>query len=676
MKKTHIKKFEQDFSNSFNFYLNPLRGISASLHFSNFEMSPARFREASESRDLYRDFTGALGFGFIRSVDSKNLEKYLRQQKGLRPDFSLKRLSQQPFEEKIFVIEVVEPLEPNAKAVGLVVSDEANRKNAAMKAMLTGTPTITRPIQLVQVNAKQSSFLVFNPIYRTGKIPESEAEKIKQFFGWSYAPVTAKAIVNYIERQNPFIRISHLKMVTDDGSLESIISQAVEEDDRVQKESIELVVLGKKWIIEFTYQSPDSFSPLRKSVGIFLILFLLFLLMVFIIKKQEEKNKFNQILLDETKIKVKLATQEIEEQRQFLQKTINSVPAMLGYWDKNLINRISNETYFKFFGLTPSQIQNKSMSVVFGAEFEKDRPYVDAVLRGEPQSFEREIKVGTETKYTLAHYIPDFDNSGEVKGFFSLVSDVSELKRVQLELDANRKNEVHSNKLRALGEMSAGIAHEINNPLGIIDANARMINKFLNDPDKFKSKQEQIISACNRIKKITMGLRKFSRTSEMEERKSHLLERLIEESLVLIGAKMRNVNAQIDYELEKDLEIVCNQIELEQVLVNLISNALDAVSQIEERWIKIRTKTEGKFVLIQIVNSGPPIDLEHRDKLFQPFFTTKIVGSGTGLGLSISKGIVESHGGSLILNEELQNTCFEVRIPKAVSSEIGAKYGI
>lgn len=112
------------------------------------------------------------------------------------------------------------------------------------------------------------------------------------------------------------------------------------------------------------------------------------------------------------------------------------------------------------------------------------------------------------------------------------------------------------------------------------------------------------------------------------------------------------------------LFVRCDLVEIEQVLVNLFGNAIDAVKTKEGSWIRVNAFAEGEQVVVQVIDSGLGISPECRAKIFDPFFTTKVIGEGTGLGLSISKGIVDDHGGSLALNSSEKNTCFELRLPK------------
>ena len=115
----------------------------------------------------------------------------------------------------------------------------------------------------------------------------------------------------------------------------------------------------------------------------------------------------------------------------------------------------------------------------------------------------------------------------------------------------------------------------------------------------------------------------------------------------------------------EDFQICCDSVEIEQVLVNLINNAIDAVKGQENAWVKLNCFEVGSQVVLQVIDSGLGLSKEVEAKLFQPFFPTKPVGEGTGLGLSIVKGILDEHKASISLNRAMPHTCFEIRFPKA-----------
>jgi C4-dicarboxylate-specific signal transduction histidine kinase len=126
-------------------------------------------------------------------------------------------------------------------------------------------------------------------------------------------------------------------------------------------------------------------------------------------------------------------------------------------------------------------------------------------------------------------------------------------------------------------------------------------------------------------------------------------------------AKSMRHSVPIELDLKSEAKILCEELEIEQVVVNLVANAIDAVKELPEKWVKVTTFEEGPEVVLQIIDSGSGVSSYVEGKLFQPFFTTKIVGKGTGLGLSISKGILDQHKASIAINRQMKNTCFEIR---------------
>lgn len=223
---------------------------------------------------------------------------------------------------------------------------------------------------------------------------------------------------------------------------------------------------------------------------------------------------------------------------------------------------------------------------------------------------------------------------------------------------------VHTSKLAALGEMSAGIAHEINNPLAVIAGGLQLLKRNRSDETKFDSRLESLSKATLRIEKIVRGLQRFGRSIKGSEFRIEPLESILAEVLVFTEAKALRHKTQINVESVSGFSIKCDQVEIEQVFINLVNNSIDAVKKTEERWVKISARSNEEKVIIQVTDSGRGIPLEVQQKLFEPFFTTKPVGQGTGLGLSITKGILDRHDAKISLRSDSDNTCFEVEFPK------------
>lgn len=244
----------------------------------------------------------------------------------------------------------------------------------------------------------------------------------------------------------------------------------------------------------------------------------------------------------------------------------------------------------------------------------------------------------------------------------------------QLELE--RAKSIHTAKLAALGEMATSISHEINNPLTIIAGNIALIEKSLHHPEKTIGKLETVKKSIDRINRIVSSMRKFSRTTYHKNLVPLLLTPLIQEVLVLSEARLKNSKINLLLDLQSQHHVFGDELDLEQVFLNLIANAIDAATTGAPAkgpqpapWVKIKTYDNAQNgVVVQISDSGDGVLQELSQKIFEPFFTTKSVGEGTGLGLSITKGILDHHHASFELtslgpksNPKNDPTCFEIK---------------
>jgi len=233
-------------------------------------------------------------------------------------------------------------------------------------------------------------------------------------------------------------------------------------------------------------------------------------------------------------------------------------------------------------------------------------------------------------------------------------------------------------KMSALGEMAGGIAHEINTPLATIGLLISQMEELITDDpidkDLISEHLTTIGETVKRISTIITGLRFFSRDGSHDNFSQVALTEVVKNTLVLCQEKLKHSNIQLTVEpIAESLQVDCRSVQISQVLVNLVGNSCDAIQNRPEKWIRIAAKVQGDQVEISVTDSGEGIPESVREKMFQPFYTTKEVGKGTGLGLSISKGILESHKGSLCVNRESKNTQFVIRLPlKRESSQAKA----
>lgn len=245
-------------------------------------------------------------------------------------------------------------------------------------------------------------------------------------------------------------------------------------------------------------------------------------------------------------------------------------------------------------------------------------------------------------------------------------SNITELKKnQQIILEQQMRLEANS-KMVAMGEIAAGIAHEINNPLAIITGKVFLIQKSLKTErfaEPLEKSLDKIKSTVDRIRTIVRGLQTFSMGGDQDPFQMVPLKAVIEDAVAFCANKIERLNIQIINDVEEDLTLECRPVQISQVLVNLISNACDAVESQAQRRIRIWARSAHNTAVLKVSDSGPGIPPEVQQKLMQPFFTTKEVGKGTGLGLSISRGLIRSHLGKLWLDSKAAETTFIIEIP-------------
>lgn len=238
-------------------------------------------------------------------------------------------------------------------------------------------------------------------------------------------------------------------------------------------------------------------------------------------------------------------------------------------------------------------------------------------------------------------------------------------------MDAQSKL-ISAAKMSALGEMAAGIAHEINTPLGVMSMRLEQMEECLNEGDldslDFLDALHVLRATTERIAKIVSGLRFFARDGRRSESKQVKVSSIIEETLNFCQERIASceIHLQINRADPAFIESVCTcrSVEISQVLLNLLNNAFDAIEPLQNKWIKIHVAEVSDEVEISVTDCGQGVSPQVQEKIMQPFFTTKDIGKGTGLGLSISKGIMEEHGGRLFLDLASPNTKFVMRLPK------------
>lgn len=236
------------------------------------------------------------------------------------------------------------------------------------------------------------------------------------------------------------------------------------------------------------------------------------------------------------------------------------------------------------------------------------------------------------------------DKNGNITGVVEVSVDITDKKKTE---DALHQAE----KLAAVGRLAAGIAHELNNPLGNIVGYAKLLLKTGNLGDYEREKLSVIIEQAEKGSEIIRGLLEFSRERPLEL-KNISLNNSIERVLSTMAYMIEPAGIKVYKHLDKIPPVEADESQIEQVLHNIILNAIQAIDGRENGIIEISTSASDSTVRISISDNGPGIPKEHLSLIFDPFFTTKPPGKGTGLGLSISLEIIKKHGGSIWAESE------------------------
>ncbi|MEY2829131.1 MAG: hypothetical protein RIQ33_989, partial [Bacteroidota bacterium] len=265
----------------------------------------------------------------------------------------------------------------------------------------------------------------------------------------------------------------------------------------------------------------------------------------------------------------------------------------------------------------------------------------------------------------------------------------TELTETHAKLKTTQQQLVQSEKMAGLGQLTAGVAHEINNPINFVSSSIGSLKRDVDDLKLLlKTYQEKpneaallakdldidytiteidelmkgITEGAHRTSEIVKGLRNFSRTDESEKKNANIND-CLESTIMILQTKLKDKNIDLKKSFAILPEIACFPGQLNQVFMNIISNAADAIEG-NDGEINVATKKENNQIIVSIKDNGKGMTDEVKKKIFDPFFTTKDVGSGTGLGLSIAYGIMEKHNAKIDVNSELgKGTEFLIIVP-------------
>ncbi|MGK3960168.1 chemotaxis protein CheB [Sorangium sp. So ce118] len=249
-----------------------------------------------------------------------------------------------------------------------------------------------------------------------------------------------------------------------------------------------------------------------------------------------------------------------------------------------------------------------------------------------------------------------------------LLFDVTQRVQAQRIILSQQEELSRFSKLASLGEVAAGISHEINTPLNVITTKTDLLKRLADrgqlEKERLARVATDIDGMVENITNVISGLKSITRM-ESEKLRPHNVQELVREAVRVSGFRLQQASVHLSFELPREeLVIDCYPVQIVQILINLINNAVDAISALRERWIRIEARSSDGKVYVRVIDSGKGIDPALAEKIMTPFFTTKKEEHGTGLGLSLSRNIAQHHGGDLRLVVEEKNTCFELELPQ------------
>jgi signal transduction histidine kinase len=266
------------------------------------------------------------------------------------------------------------------------------------------------------------------------------------------------------------------------------------------------------------------------------------------------------------------------------------------------------------------------------------------------------------------------DSDGRPIRFIGISINVTPRKQAEAELRQKQEQLIQADKLASIGELAAGVAHELNNPLnnialfiGNVSDDLTGVRTPPRNRDELVRELEAATEQVRKASEIITHLRTFARKASVQ-RASVSINEVLRSSLFLLREQFRLEEVELSFEpCQSNAQVQGSHVQLEQVFVNLLSNAGDAVREAKEKHIQLTCVAQATTVEVKIQDSGIGIPADVLPRIFEPFFTTKEVGQGTGLGLSITSSIITDHGGSIhVESRPGEGTAFIVRLPLAV----------
>ena len=385
-------------------------------------------------------------------------------------------------------------------------------------------------------------------------------------------------------------------------------------------------------------------------------------------------------LLRQNRVQATASTQDSLAREAHLQSILDTVPDAMIVIDERGTMQSFSSAASRLFGYAPPDVIGRNIKMLMPSPYRESHDgYLERYLRtGERRIIGIGRVVVGERKdgstFPMELSVGEM-HSGNRRFFTGFIRDLTERQRTEGRLQELQTELVHISRLTAMGEMASALAHELNQPLSAI-ANymkgARRLLEGHSDQDSavIRDAMEKAAEQSLRAGQIIRRLRDFVARGE-SERRIESVKKLVEEAsaLALVGAKEHGVRVRFQIDPVHDLVLV-DKVQIQQVLLNLVRNAIEAMEQSPRRELLIATRPDGELVEVFVADTGPGIAPEISEQLFQPFITTKRY--GMGVGLSISRSIVESHGGQIVVEPNKGGgTVFRFTMPGVTNEDLG-----
>jgi signal transduction histidine kinase/CHASE1-domain containing sensor protein/ActR/RegA family two-component response regulator len=666
--KTVSEKITKTIKNRMAIHELILRG-GTSLFSASKEVSRDEWRKYVQGLNLKVNWPGIQGIGYAVMVKPKDKEKHIKQihAEGFK-DYKIKPEGKR---EAYSAIIFLEPFDwRNQRAFGYDMWSNNVRREAMMYALETGKASTSGLITLVQETNEdvQKGFLTYLPVYKNdAEKLETPEDRKRYFLGWVYSPFRAGDLFSEVADVGDFqldFEVYDNANIDKESLLYTSSTGAIPEPHKVL--SSKIAIQGRTWLIRYHALRPEVYfgqMPLIVLITGIMISFLIFFILVSL------KNVLTKA--------EKLAEKKASETQMILDGT------GLGIW-----------TYYP---KTEKLVWDDSMYALYDIQPKNFTGHYDAWEKlVHPEDVGRTVielnehvngDVVFDTRFRIKSKTGDFkhiraksqairDETGHAVKVMGFNWDVSQEENIKRDLEAQRKVNQHHSKLAAIGELAAGVGHEINNPLTIIKGYLNVMLKKSHSKIGLGEKElheylQKIDATSDRIANIVKGLRNFSRSDTSTIQKFDAIEAL-KESVNLLKEIYRSngIDLVLEDNCQTKVYLKGNRGRLEQVFINLLSNAKDAIEDCESKKITVKTSLVDDGLEISFSDNGVGISEQVQEKIFDPFFTTKEVDKGTGIGLSLVHNFVKEFDGSIDVNSQINSgTTFVLNFPCLIEEQ-------